>query len=248
MLKMSLIAAAICAAILSGVAYWAFGARATPPLAASAQPAPTPPATVVTPAPNDNPPPASDAPQAKVPRPTILTRKQWSAKAPRGEGKPHTIDRITIHHTGVAQKVGFPIEKKLQNLQTFSQSESKLASGKMKPAWIDVPYHFYISVDGKIAEGRPITIASDTNTEYDPTNHATIVVEGNFETDRPTDEQLAALRAMTAWLSVEYQVPASRIKVHNDFAKTACPGVNLKKAMPALVEQVAELAGVAEKK
>src|SRR5262249_50222605 len=112
---------------------------------------------------------------------------------------------------------------------------------KLKPAWLDVPYHFYISVDGKIAEGRQIKFVSDTNTEYDPTQHATIVVEGNFENEQPSAVQQEALQALVAWLSLEYQVPVSRIKAHNDYAKTACPGVNLKKMLPALRDKTAEL-------
>jgi hypothetical protein len=245
MQRTAVLVGVLCVGLVSGAAYWTYRAKAMPPVSGGTESAASP--TAVSPASNAAPPPtAGDAPRPTVPRPTIITRKQWKAKELRGEGTPHTIHCITIHHTGVAQKVGTTIEKKLQGLQTYSQSESRLASGKLKPAWLDVPYHFYISVDGKIAEGRPIRFVSDTNTEYDPTRHATIVVEGNFETEQPTDEQLEALQALTAWLSVEYQVPASRIKAHNDYARTACPGVNLKKSLPALVEKVAELAGVPE--
>ena len=191
-------------------------------------------------------PQSDEEPLLKVPRPPIISRQQWNARKTRGEGKSHEIDRITIHHTGVAQKPATTIEKKLQGLQIYSQSESKLANGKLKPAWLDVPYHFYVSVDGKIGEGRPIKYVSDTNTEYDPTRHATIVVEGNFENEKPTEAQSKALQDLTVWLSVKYQVPKSRIKAHNDYARTLCPGVNLKRALPALVEKVAELAGVPE--
>lgn len=169
-----------------------------------------------------------------------MSRTSWGAKAPRGAGKENTVQRITIHHTAVAQKPGIAIEKKLQGLQSFSQSESRLASGKLKPVWIDVPYHFYIAVDGKIAEGRPIQIVSDTNTEYDPTGHATIVLEGNFETEQPSTGQLDSLQALVTWLTGHYKVPAEFIKAHNDYAKTACPGVNLKKLLPAIREKSSE--------
>jgi hypothetical protein len=179
-----------------------------------------------------------------VERPLIISRKEWSAKPPRGEGQDNSgIDRITIHHTAVVQNTKLPIEKKLQKLQHFSQTESKLASGKTKPAWLDVPYHFYISCDGKIAEGRPITIVSDTNTEYDPARHATIVLEGNFETEQPTAEQSTSLTAMVVWLSAEHHVSPERIGAHNDFAKTACPGVNLKATIPTLRKSVEQLNG-----
>ncbi len=169
-----------------------------------------------------------------VPNPTIISRKDWKAKNPVGTVKEHTIRYLTIHHTATSQKKGTPIEKKMQNLQNFSQTESRLASGKLKPIWFDVPYHYYIAVDGKIAEGRELKFVGDTNTNYDPTGHALIVLEGNFEIEQPTAEQLKSLKEMTAWLVAQYKIPVAEIKAHNDYAATACPGKNLKKLLPQL--------------
>lgn len=167
--------------------------------------------------------------------PTIIARKDWKAKEPIGQGKEHQIGFITIHHTATLQKKEVSIEKKMQNLQSFSQSESRLASGKLKPVWFDIPYHYYIAVDGKIAEGREIKFAGDTNTEYNPAGHALIVLEGNFETEQVSVEQQNSLEKMVIWLADKYKVSADKIKGHDDFAKTACPGKNLKKLLPDLV-------------
>lgn len=170
--------------------------------------------------------------------PTIIARKDWKAKEPIGQGKEHQISFITIHHTATLQKKEVSIEKKMQNLQSFSQSESRLASGKLKPVWFDIPYHYYIAVDGKIAEGREINFAGDTNTEYDPTEHALIVLEGNFETEQVSDEQQKSLEKMVIWLADKYKVSADKIKGHDDFAKTACPGKNLKAILPVLRKKI----------
>lgn len=225
--------------VMAVAVYYSASSKATKPAIAGTELASN--TQDVTPGqPNSDPQPRPKSEPSKSPatRPAIITRQEWKAKPARAEGKAHAIDRITIHHTGVPQRPDLTIEKKLQNLQVFSQREEKLDTGKLKPAWIDVPYHFYIAVDGKIAEGREIKFASDTNTEYDPTNHATIVVEGNFEKEQPTAEQQASLQAMVAWLAAQYQVPVPKIKSHNDFAKTACPGVNLKKMLPSLLEKI----------
>lgn len=176
-----------------------------------------------------------------IPQPNIISRQAWNAKEPIGKVNEHTIRSITIHHTATTQKENVSIEKKMQNLQSFSQSESRLASGKLKPVWFDVPYHFYIAVDGKIAEGREIKFVGDTNTEYDPTGHALVVLEGNFETEQPSKNQQKALQEIVVWLASKYQVPTSEIKGHNDFAKTACPGKNLKNLFPQLQEKVSEI-------
>lgn len=132
----------------------------------------------------------------------------------------------------------------MQNLQNFSQSESLLASGKMRPAWFDVPYHYYIAVDGKIADGWEIRFVGKTNTDYDPVGHTLIALEGNFETENPSLEQLESLRKLLAWLAEYYKVPVTEIKAHNDYASTACPGENLKKLFPSLRQKIGSAMGV----
>jgi len=174
-------------------------------------------------------------------RPKIVSRKKWKAKNAIGKVKEHTVGYITIHHTATFQNEKLTIKKKMQNLQNFSQSEGRLASGKAKPAWFDVPYHYYIAVDGKIAEGREIKFVGDTNTEYDPTRHALIVLEGNFQTEQPSSKQRESLQKLVAWLSFNWKVSGSEIKAHNDYAATACPGENLKKLLPTLRQKTNEI-------
>jgi N-acetyl-anhydromuramyl-L-alanine amidase AmpD len=151
-----------------------------------------------------------------------------------GEGKKHKIEFITIHHTAVKQRTDLSLETKLKNLQAFSQRDDKLASGKAKPVWFDIPYHYYISVDGRIGEGRPIEFAGDTNTEYDPAGHALIVLEGSFGSEEPTASQIDSLKKMVAWLSKTYKIKGEKIGGHRDYAETGCPGANLEKLLPEL--------------
>lgn len=181
------------------------------------------------------------------PRPKILLRQEWKAKDAIGKMQPNIPQHITIHHTASPQKEGITIEKKMQNLQNFSQSESRLASGRNKPAWPDVPYHYYIAVDGQIAEGRDIKHVGDTNTDYDPGGHILIVLEGNFEQEQPSSKQLESLFELVALLSTNFEIPPSEIKAHNDYASTACPGVSLKNALPALRQRVADTRGKVSK-
>ncbi|MEO8647887.1 MAG: peptidoglycan recognition family protein [Acidobacteriota bacterium] len=172
--------------------------------------------------------------QDKIERPRIISRSDWAAKKPVGKGTKHKISFITIHHTATVQKPDVPIETKMRNLQAFSQRDDRLDTGKFKPAWFDIPYHYYIAADGQIAEGRSIEYAGDTNTEYDPTGHALIVVEGSFNKETPTAAQIASLKQIVAWLARKYKVPPANIKGHNDYAKTGCPGENLKVLFPEI--------------
>jgi hypothetical protein len=167
-------------------------------------------------------------------------REDWGARGPVMERTRHVPMYITIHHAGVATKPDVSTAQKLRNLQTFSQREDKLGSGKTKPAWPDVPYHYYIGTDGVIAEGRQVVYVGDTNTEYNPSGHVLVCLEGNFEVETPTPAQMDSLRKVVLWLAHDWRIKPEQIKTHKDFAKTDCPGAALYKEMPALRQYVGE--------
>jgi len=167
--------------------------------------------------------------------PPIVLRADWGAKPQLPGAKSHEITTVTIHHTGVKSQPARSLEDKLRGLQAFSQREDKLASGKSKPAWPDIPYHYYISIDGRVGEGRDWRYAGDTNTEYDPTGHLLIVVEGEFGSEQPTRAQLRSLEAMTIWACHRWSVPSWTIAGHQDHSQqTTCPGAALAAHLPVL--------------
>jgi|SRR5687767_730157 len=161
-----------------------------------------------------------------------LSRANWGAKPPVLPMKPHTISRLTIHHTGVAQRPEQSLIVKLQGLQAFSQRDDSLASGRRKPAWADIPYHFYVGVDGTLGEARDWRYAGDSNTPYDPTGHLLVVVEGNFQNDTLTSAQRYTLDMIIPKLATRFGIPADRLASHRDFAETSCPGKNVYAELP----------------
>lgn len=169
---------------------------------------------------------------------SILSRAAWNANPPVAEMKAHKIARITIHHTATLQKPEQSLVKKMQALQKFSQRPGTLGNGKAKPAWPDVPYHFYIDCHGEIAEGRDANFAGDTNTAYDPTGHLLVVMEGNFEEETPMQAQLGALRNFLTVMSTRYRLDSDQIGSHKDFAETLCPGRHLHELIPSLTKPV----------
>jgi len=82
-----------------------------------------------------------------------------------------------------------------------------------------------------------VSFAGDTNTNYDPLGHIGVVLEGNFETEHPTPEQQATLRALLGTLRQEHGISALNIGSHDDHASTACPGKHLSEMLPALIGQ-----------
>jgi N-acetylmuramoyl-L-alanine amidase len=149
----------------------------------------------------------------------MVSVAQWGGTPANATlARPHTISRITLHHQGVA----FPRERDPQQYLRDLQSWSRATK-----AWIDVPYHYIIDLDGRVYEGRDIRFASDTNTSYDPLGHALIEVVGNFEEVEPSAAQLEAVANLMALLAVRYSVPVENIRGHRDYADTECPGKNL---------------------
>lgn len=131
----------------------------------------------------------------------------------------HRIDRITLHHQGLAFPRGKDPQKYLRDLQSWSRNTR---------GWIDVPYHYVIDLDGNTYEGRDINFAGDTNTNYDPAGHALIEVVGNFEDVEPNAAQLEAVSNLMALLATRYDVSVDNIRGHRDVATgTECPGKNL---------------------
>jgi hypothetical protein len=168
-----------------------------------------------------------EQPTTTFPAPKIISRKEWGANPPVAAMKEHSFKYITIHHSGTQSKPDKSAFDKIRGLQKFSQHENTLDNGKTKPVWPDIPYHFYIVSSGEILEGRELKYVGDTNTEYDPTGHILICLEGSFQTEQPTEAQMKSLREIVPWLTQKYKVPFDKIGGHKDYASTTCPGKNL---------------------
>jgi len=164
----------------------------------------------------------------------ITKREDWKAEKPVMEMKPHKPQFITIHHTGMPQKPELSTEEKLQALQNFSQNDSPMANGSIKKAWADVPYHFYITTHGDIAEGRDINFQGDSNTNYDLEGHVLIVVEGDFNKEKVLPPQWVSLQKLVSYISSEYGISRETISGHKDQAETTCPGTDLYQKLPLL--------------
>lgn len=171
-------------------------------------------------------------------KPDMLDRVAWGAKPALPGMRPHKPYSIIVHHTAVRQNAKTSLAAKLRGLQSFSQSQRKMSDGRSLPPWPDLPYHYYIGADGTVGEGRDVNFAGDTNTKYDPTGHVQVVLEGNFEIEEPTAEQIEALKKVLVWQAARWKVPISTITVHRDHAGTACPGKNLAALMPKILHDL----------
>jgi N-acetylmuramoyl-L-alanine amidase len=172
--------------------------------------------------------------------PGLVTRAMWQAKPVLPGMIPQEPTSIVLHHTGVRRNPGVSLEPKLRNLQSFSQRPVHRAPGRNDASWPDVPYHFYVDSHGRIAEGRDVRFAGDTNTGYETRGHIQVAIEGEFETEEPTPQQLEASRDLLAWLMLSWDLTADRIRTHKDLAQTDCPGRNFLAALPSLIARTGE--------
>jgi hypothetical protein len=174
-------------------------------------------------------------------KPDVVSRQIWGGEAADTTLMQRQIPReIVIHHTSVRQQPGVSLEEKLRGLEGFSRKPGKVGNAT-KPAWGDVPYHFYIDAKGRIGEGRSVSFAGDSNTKYETGGKIQIVLEGHFDREKPDAKQLEALGRLVAWLAADHQIGPDAIAGHNHFAATDCPGKNLTAHLPYLRERVAKV-------
>jgi hypothetical protein len=159
-----------------------------------------------------NPPPPRPHPVVSV-----TPRADWGARSPQtNRMTPHTITRLTVHHAGSQSGTTGPAQ--------FRGWQSWHMSGQ---GWPDIAYHLLIGIDGTVYEGRDPAYRGDTGTSYDTTGHFLVVVEGNFEVEKPTGAQIESLEGVLAWASEHYGVSPTTISGHGDHAATSCPGLHL---------------------
>lgn len=149
----------------------------------------------------------------------LLCRDTWGARPARSGGRPHTITRMTVHHTAVVLGDNSNITARLRQHQRYHQDDK---------GWVDIAYHMGVDRDGNIFELRRTGIAGDTATNYDTTGHFLVVCEGNFDTEPISEAQLNGAALAFAWASREFGVTSSTLASHRQVAAgTSCPGAGL---------------------
>lgn len=161
--------------------------------------------------------------QARATPPTasaaLLCRDAWGARPPLPGGRPHTITRMTIHHTAVALDDNSIITSRLRQHQRYHQIDR---------GWVDIAYHVGVDRDGNIFELRRTAIAGDTATNYDTTGHFLVVCEGDFNVEPISEAQLNGAALAFAWATQEFGITSSTLASHQQVAAaTSCPGTNL---------------------
>lgn len=131
---------------------------------------------------------------------------------------------IVIHHVGVP---------------SGDTSAEAIHKAHLAKGWAGIGYHYVIRKDGTIERGRPLAAvgAHAQGHNYDTIG---INVTGNFDTERPTPEQIDSLERLLAFLCRIYDIETgvTTIEGHRDVNATDCPGDNLYRLMPQIRRDV----------
>ena len=132
------------------------------------------------------------------------------------EDRPGT-EFIVIHHTGFP---GADTDSTAADIHKYHQETN---------GWAGIGYHYLIRKDGMIEQGRRPPVIGAHAYQHNRTSVG-ICLAGNFDIGKPTAAQMDAVKELTAWLCLKYQLDPMKKGVivgHHDLNDTSCPGKNL---------------------
>lgn len=147
----------------------------------------------------------------------VLCRDAWHAAPPNRTLPEHRIERLTVHHTAALLSDNREAPGRVRNFQAYHQRQG----------FADLAYHYVIDARGNVYEARTVTVPGETFTEYDPTGHFLVVLDGHFDQQEVPEAQFEALVEVLAWAAGRFGVPPETIAGHRDYAATSCPGASL---------------------
>lgn len=157
---------------------------------------------------------------------SVVPRSAWGAAPPirsRLDPVGGTWQRITVHHS--AEVPGIVLDGSrahsidaLRKIQHHHQANN---------GWGDIGYHFLIDPAGRIFEGRELAWQGAHAGGANNVRNLGICLLGDFRSDRPSDEALAALDGLLSRLCANYEIPRSQVRPHSVYKNTACPGRTL---------------------
>lgn len=164
---------------------------------------------------------AAVIPQPVVPQPIIVSRSTWGASAPQNLlGKLGKINKITLHHTAGKSPVDYndAIET-VKSIQRFHMMERD---------WADIGYHYLVSPQGYIFEGRAQHMgefALGAHTWLNNSGNLGIAVMGDYTKETLSDDAKAAVQTLVDLFTLDN--PTLEVTIHNKLSNTKCPGFGI---------------------
>lgn len=163
---------------------------------------------------------AKPMPQPDLPG-GVIPRSDWARGAPMPgrmtPAKPYY--RITIHHDGMDSFTTTDKGATATRLEQIRQAHL----GRSPEPFGDIGYHYLIDPAGRVWQGRPLQWQGAHVAKTNEGNLG-ICCLGNFQQQRPTEAQVAALDRFIIQQMSKYGVRASNVYTHRELGPTVCPG------------------------
>jgi hypothetical protein len=202
-------------------------------------------------------------------RPPIVSRSDWGAKDPSFDYDERKINKmkreyplvpverkvvlraadeyLTIHYTAVSEKYE-TINDQMKFLRRLGHNGYS-PNPKTFAFMAEIPYHYYISRSGVIAEARDRRLVARTNTpasQYgrEISKHTTIVLQDTQGSKLP-EPQEKSLKDLAEYLlrnplfhNEGQATKIIKLGYHSMYASSSCPGPRIKKAFPNLATEL----------
>lgn len=157
-----------------------------------------------------------------------ISRSTWAKGQPIPKNmKPMKLTRyITIHHDGMTSFTSTSKSTAAARLETIRKAHLRRDGGR----WGDIGYHYAIDPAGRLWEGRSLKWQG-AHVKARNEGNIGVVVLGNYEKQSLNRAQSAAIEATLKLLMKKHSVPVSRVRTHQEWAATACPGKSLQRLM-----------------
>lgn len=99
--------------------------------------------------------------------------------------------------------------------------------------WTGIGYHYLITLDGSIYEGRPDNcVGAHAGASLNPYSIGICYVGGvdanNKPKDTRTEAQKEALFEIVNYCMQKFKIKLENVRAHNEFANKACPSFDIK--------------------
>jgi len=160
--------------------------------------------------------------------PGAISRSAWAKGDPIPRNMKHMLPMryITIHHDGMNSFTDTSKSSAASRLETIRKSHLRRDGGR----WGDIGYHFAIDPAGRLWAARSLQWQG-AHVKSKNEGNIGVVVLGNYELQSVNGAQTAAVDLTINMLMKQFNIPVSRVRTHQEWAATACPGRSLQRYM-----------------
>jgi len=161
----------------------------------------------------------------------VHERSEWGARSTRCSAGLGNAYRMAIHHTESPTNDSVSPQARLRNIQSYHMDVR---------GWCDIGYHYLMSRDGRLWEGRPGHLRGAHAGAGHNTGNIGLSVIGSHGSTPITGTQLHSFAGLIRGLCDQHGISTTRsaIKGHREYKSTSCPG----NALFAQLDDIVDLA------